>query len=101
MAPLLPEITSMFVALATVASLLPIAAGVGGAYQLARAHQRVVERVQLSLDQILDRLEHRAVAPPRTGLLEEVVGNVVARATEHVQRMQDASRKWPPGGPTR
>ena len=46
-----------------VAAILPIAAvpvivGLAGGYALARRHRETVERTQLALEQVLDRLEH-------------------------------------------
>lgn len=57
-------------AVATVA-VLPVAAGIGMSYAIARGHSGVAARMQLALEQVLDRLEHervgaRAVPPPRT-----------------------------------
>lgn len=37
---------------------VPIAAGLIGGYALARRHRQTVERTQLALEQVLDRLEH-------------------------------------------
>lgn len=44
-------------AVATVAAL-PVVAGAGIAYAVARSHAGVAARVQLALEQLLDRLEH-------------------------------------------
>ncbi len=44
-------------AVATVAAL-PVVAGVGISYAIARGHSGTAARVQLALEQILDRLEH-------------------------------------------
>jgi hypothetical protein len=46
-----------------IAAILPIAAvpviaGLTGGYMLARRHRQTVERTQLALEQVLDRLEH-------------------------------------------
>src|SRR5690606_28334601 len=51
-------------AVAAVAALaaLPAAAGLGGGYAIARRHEGTAVRVQLALEQLLDRLEHE---PPR------------------------------------
>ncbi len=43
---------------------LPTAAGLGGGYAIARRHETTAERVQLALEQLLDRLEHE---PLRAG----------------------------------
>ncbi len=53
-------------AIAAVAGLaaLPTVAGIGGGYAIARRHEGTAERVQLALEQLLDRLEHE---PLRTG----------------------------------
>jgi hypothetical protein len=37
---------------------VPVAVGLIGGYALARRHRETVERTQLALDQVLDRLEH-------------------------------------------
>ncbi len=37
---------------------VPMAAGLVGGYALARRHRQTVERTQLALEQVLDRLEH-------------------------------------------
>lgn len=43
---------------------LPAAAGLGGGYAIARQHEATAVRVQLALEQLLDRLEHQ---PPTRG----------------------------------
>lgn len=55
-------------AVATVAAL-PVVAGVGISYAIARGHSGTAARVQLALEQILDRLEHErgAVRLPPMG----------------------------------
>lgn len=61
------------VAVAALAAL-PAAAGVGGGYAIARRHEGTAVRVQLALEQLLDRLEHE---PPRgavTPLIERLLG---------------------------
>lgn len=54
-------------AMAAVAAVaaLPALAGMGGGYAIARHHRDTAVRVQLALEQILDRLEHE---PPRTSI---------------------------------
>jgi hypothetical protein len=47
----------MLVAVAATAAV-PVLAGVAGGYMLARRHRQTVERTQLALEQVLDRLEH-------------------------------------------
>jgi hypothetical protein len=51
------------------AAVVPVAAGAVGGYMLARRHRQTVERTQLVLEQVLDRLEHgdlrRALPPGR------------------------------------
>jgi hypothetical protein len=37
---------------------VPVVAGLAGGYALARRHRETVERTQLALEQVLDRLEH-------------------------------------------
>lgn len=44
---------------------LPLAAA--GAFAVARAHRREAERVQVGLEQVLDRLEHGEIKPPAKG----------------------------------
>jgi hypothetical protein len=46
------------VAAVAVLAAAPAIAGLGGAYAAARGHAAVVERTQLALEQLLDRLEH-------------------------------------------
>jgi hypothetical protein len=56
-------------------SLLPPAIGAAVGWGVARSHRSSVERVQLALDQLLDRLEHgeaREGAPP--SLLDQLLG---------------------------
>jgi hypothetical protein len=48
---------AMLGALASVAAV-PVAAGLAVGYALARSHRTVLERTQLALERILDRLEH-------------------------------------------
>jgi hypothetical protein len=48
---------AMLGALASIAAV-PIAAGVAIGYAVARSHRQVLERTQLALERILDRLEH-------------------------------------------
>jgi len=42
-------------------AVLPVAAGFGAAYAVARTHRQVVARTHLALEQVLDRLEHGEV----------------------------------------
>ncbi len=42
---------------------LPTAAGLGGGYAIARRHEGTAERVQLALEQLLDRLQHEPLRP--------------------------------------
>ncbi len=48
---------AVLVAVAGIA-LVPLAVGVGGAYAIARSHHGHAARMQLALEQVLDRLEH-------------------------------------------
>jgi hypothetical protein len=48
---------AMLGALVSIAAV-PVAAGLGLGYALARSHRQVLERTQLALERILDRLEH-------------------------------------------
>jgi hypothetical protein len=45
------------------AALLPFAGGTAGGYRLARSHRTLLSGVQLSLEQVLDRLEHGESRP--------------------------------------
>lgn len=56
--------TAAFAAVALVAAL-PALAGLGGGYTIARQFRGTAVRVQLALEQLLDRLEHE---PPRTSI---------------------------------
>jgi hypothetical protein len=47
----------MLAVIAPIAAV-PIVAGVAGGYMVARRHRQTVERTQLALEQVLDRLEH-------------------------------------------
>lgn len=51
------------VAAVVTAAALPSLAGLGGGYAVARQHTAVVTRVQLALEQLLDRLEHERAGP--------------------------------------
>jgi hypothetical protein len=52
-------------------AIVPIVAGAGAAYAIARAQRGAVERVQTSMERLLDRLEHGDLTPPRgTPLLD-------------------------------
>jgi hypothetical protein len=50
----------MLAAIAPIAAV-PVVAGVAGGFMLARRHRQTVERTQLALEQVLDRLEHDEV----------------------------------------
>lgn len=56
-------LVAVFVPLA----LVPMAAGAGVAWALARGHRTEVERTQRALEALLDRLEHDFPAPSSTG----------------------------------
>jgi hypothetical protein len=45
-------------------ALLPIAAGAGVGYAIARSHRNLVARLQVTLEQLLDRLEHGELRRP-------------------------------------
>jgi hypothetical protein len=45
-------------------AILPLAAGAGVGYAIARSHRNVVARLQVALEQILDRLEHGELRRP-------------------------------------
>ncbi|HET7456591.1 MAG TPA: hypothetical protein VFJ74_02985 [Gemmatimonadaceae bacterium] len=64
----------------------PVAAAVGGGAGLLRQHAHLAERVQLALEQALDRLEHEGAAARLTSassaaaLIADVIGSAVRRA---------------------
>ena len=70
-----PGIGPLLVGGAAVA-LVPALAGVGLARALTRAHARTVARIQLALDQALDRLE-RGEFPKPPGLLQSLTGGLL------------------------
>ncbi len=51
-------VAHLVVAAVAVTATLPVIAGIAGGYMLARRHRQTVERTQLALEQVLDRLEH-------------------------------------------
>ena len=61
---LVPPSALAMAAVAAIA-LLPAAAGLGGGYAIARQHAVQLARVQLALEQLLDRLEHGSLTAPR------------------------------------
>ncbi|HEY0972116.1 MAG TPA: hypothetical protein VGE02_14205 [Gemmatimonadales bacterium] len=61
------------IAAVAAAAALPSLAGLGGGWALVRQHQGVVGRVQLGLEQILDRLEHEREA----GLVVPILGRIL------------------------
>jgi hypothetical protein len=54
----LGAIAHIMIAAVAATAAVPVVAGVAGGYLLARRHRQTVERTQLALDQVLDRLEH-------------------------------------------
>jgi hypothetical protein len=58
-------------------AVLPIAAGIGAAYAVARSHRQTVARMHLALEQVLDRLEHGEVRRPSNVL--DLVGDLTRR----------------------
>ncbi len=69
-----------FAAVAVVAAV-PVAMGVGGAFLIARNQTKTVHRVQLALEQVLDRLEHGELRPKPS-------------VTEQLRSVFDGTRKW-------
>ena len=59
-------------------SVVPVAAGVGAAYVIAKSHHGRVTRVQLALEQVLDRLEHGEMRKPGPPSLLDALGAVRA-----------------------
>ena len=57
---------------------IPALASAGGAAALVRQHAQLATRVQLALEQVLDRLEHREMRPPLLGLAD-VMGALKGR----------------------
>ncbi|HEX5580224.1 MAG TPA: hypothetical protein VFX39_01530 [Gemmatimonadaceae bacterium] len=56
------------------AATLPSLAGLGGGWAVARQHRGVVTRVQLGLEQVLDRLEHERAD---VGVVVPVLGRIL------------------------
>jgi hypothetical protein len=54
---------------------IPVVGALGGAAGILRQHSRVALRVQLALEQVLDRLEHQEIRRPGQGLAD-VLGAV-------------------------
>lgn len=69
-----------FAAVAAVAAL-PVAFGAGAAYLIARGQSQSVHRVQLALEQVLDRLEHGQLRPKPS-------------VTDQLRSAFDSARKW-------
>lgn len=59
-------------------AILPVVAGSGGGWALARAHRSAVSRAQLALEHLLDRLEHGELRRPaaRPSTLTDVIEEV-------------------------
>lgn len=55
---------------------IPVVGALGGAAGILRQHSRVALRVQLALEQVLDRLEHQEIRRPGQGLAD-VLGAVM------------------------
>jgi hypothetical protein len=45
---------------------VPALAGVAGGVAVARTHRQILQRAQLALEQVLDRLEHNELRRPAT-----------------------------------
>jgi hypothetical protein len=58
-------------------AILPVAAGIGAAYAVARSHRQIVARTHLALEQVLDRIEHGEVRRPSNVL--DLVGDLTRR----------------------
>ncbi len=61
--------TAVLVAVAGIA-LVPLGVGLGGAYAIARSHHGHAARMQLALEQVLDRLEHGEIRRQGPTLLD-------------------------------
>jgi hypothetical protein len=55
-----------FILPALILAAVPVAGGAAVGTAVARTHRQTVERVQLALEQILDRLEHADARRPKT-----------------------------------
>lgn len=64
--------SALAVAAVAAAAVIPVAIGVGGGYVLARQHTSTATRVQLALEQLLDRLEHERGKPGVMPLLPKL-----------------------------
>ena len=67
---------SVLVAPFIMLAALPALATAGGAAGLLRQQAHLATRVQLALEQVLDRLEHQEIRRPLPGLVGEVLGAV-------------------------
>ena len=47
-------------------AIIPVAAGMAGGYAVARANRSTLERVQLNMEQVLDKLERGEISPPKS-----------------------------------
>ena len=54
-------------------ALIPGAAATAIGYNFARGHRQTVERIQLTLEQLLDRLEHHQLREEEAGFLGELI----------------------------
>jgi hypothetical protein len=71
-------------------AMLAAAAGGYGGYRIARAHQAVVERAQLALEQVLDQLELGLAAPKPPSLASVAKASLLGMVVElDVLRQRD------------
>jgi hypothetical protein len=68
----LAMIANVPLALAAVGGGMIALGGFAGAAVIAKAHQKLVARAQLALDQVLDQIEHGAVPPAKPRLLDQI-----------------------------
>lgn len=82
----------MVLGVASVVASLPVAVGIAGGWALARSHRGQVERVQVALEQVLDKLEHDEIAvPPKSSAGQSP--DIVKRITSELRDISKHFRR--------
>ena len=74
-------------------ALLPAAAGFGLSLPVLRRHQRTTDRVQIALEQVLDRLEAGEIRPEHELPKPSVGSQLLERVTDELRKALQAPRK--------